>query len=206
MGRDYKNSGRRSGNKAAVRKGQGAPGAVYFLAGLALGLGCTLAVHLYHSEVAPRLQTPEIADNQPVPATESRTPAVDTRPRFEFYKILPELEVVVPEEEEQALLAQPSPPPASPAPAPEAKKPAAGGQERYLLQVASFRGYAEADRLKAQLALLGLQASIQTVEIQDGQTWHRVRVGPFTDREEIASVRQQLKSNGIDAVLLKLSS
>ncbi len=47
---------------------------------------------------------------------------------------------------------------------------------------------------------------IQTVEIRGGQTWHRVRVGPFTDRSEIASVRERLQANGIEAVLLKLNS
>lgn len=204
MGRDYKNSGRRTASRAAAKQKRGTPGPVWFLAGLALGLGCTVAVHLYHAEFAPRLTVPVAAATAPVAPVDSKPPAAESRPRFEFYKILPEMEVVVPEEEEQALIAQPTPPPASTAPTP-APKPSAS-KERYLLQVASFQGYADADRLKAQLALLGLQASIQTVEIHGGQTWHRVRVGPFSDREEIASVRQRLKSNGIDAVLLKLSS
>ena len=70
----------------------------------------------------------------------------------------------------------------------------------------SSQRHADADRLKAQLALLGLEASIQTVEIRGGQTWHRVRVGPFTDRNEIATVRERLQANGIEAVLLKLNS
>jgi len=201
MGRDYKNSGRRTARRAAAKPKQSAPGAIWFLAGLALGLGCMVAVHIYHVEFAPQMSVPT-ATAPPAATADSPPPAAESRPRFEFYKILPEMEVVVPEDEEQEMIAQPTPPPApSKTPAPPA-----GSAERYLLQVASFQGYADADRLKAQLALLGLEASIQTVEIHGGQTWHRVRVGPYSDREEIASVRQRLKSNGIDAVLLKLSS
>jgi cell division protein FtsN len=205
MGRDYKNSGRsRAAAKPRPKQKPGTPGPVWFLAGLALGLGGALAVHLYHAQLAPKLTAP-IASTPPPAASDSKPAASDNRPRFEFYKILPEMEVVVPEEEERALTAKPTPRPPSATPPATASKPEPT-KDRYLLQVASFQGYADADRLKAQLALLGLQANIQTVEIHGGQTWHRVRVGPFSDRDEIASVRQRLKSNGIDAVLLKLSS
>lgn len=198
MAKDYKNSGR----AAAKRKpAPGTPAPAWFLAGLALGLGAAVAVHLYHVEFAPRMTAP-VAASTPAPAQETKTPPADDRLRFEFYRILPEMEVVVPEEEERALTARPPQQPATraPAPAPAASK------DRYLLQVASFQRHADADRLKAQLALLGLEASIQTVEIRGGQTWHRVRVGPFTDRNEIATVRERLQANGIEAVLLKLNS
>jgi cell division protein FtsN len=204
MARDYKNSGR---SRAATqpRHKQATPAPVWFLAGLALGLGAALAVHLYHVEFAPRVSPAVATKPAPTAPTNSKPPASDNRPRFEFYKILPEMEVVVPEEEERALTAQPPRPPASttPSPAPQQPEPT---KDRYLLQVASFPRHADADRLKAQLALLGLQATIQTVEIHGGQTWHRVRVGPFSNRDEIASVRQRLQANGIEAVLLKLSN
>ena len=205
MARDYKNSGRARAATQPKHK-QGTPAPAWFLAGLALGLGGAVAVHLYHVEFAPRLSPAVATTPTPPPAaTDSKAPTADNRPRFEFYKILPEMEVVVREEKEGAWPAQPPRPPASttaPAPAPQ-PEPIKG---RYLLQVASFPRHADADRLKAQLALLGLQATIQTVEIHGGQTWHRVRVGPFSDRGEIASVRQRLQANGIEAVLLKLSN
>lgn len=198
MAKDYKNRGR----AAAKRKpAPGTPAPVWFLAGLALGLGTAVAVHLYHVEFAPRMPAP-VAASAPAPAKQTKTPPADDRLRFEFYRILPEMEVVVPEEEERALTARQPQQPATSAPA---SKPGTG-QDRYLLQVASFQRHADADRLKAQLALLGLEASIQTVEIRGGQTWHRVRVGPFTDRNEIATVRERLQANGIEAVLLKLNS
>lgn len=205
MARDYKNSSRtrsaaKPRSKPKSRSKQSTPAPIWFLAGLALGLGAALAVHAYHVQLAPRLLTPITVAAEP--ATDAKAPASDNRPRFEFYKILPEMEVVVPEEEERALTAKPKPPTSA---APPASSKPAPSKERYLLQVASFQQHGEADRLKAQLALIGLQATIQTVEIHGGQTWHRVRVGPFSDRDEIASVRQRLQANGIEAVLLKLS-
>lgn len=205
MARDYKNSSRsrsaaKPRPKSKARPKQSTPASIWFLAGLTLGLGAALAVHAYHVQLAPRL-VPVAATADSAPA--AKVPSTENRPRFEFYKILPEMEVVVPEEEERALATKPKPPPASSTPSTPAKP--ATGSDRYLLQVASFQQHTEADRLKAQLALLGLQATIQTVEIHGGQTWHRVRVGPFSDRDEIASVRQRLQANGIEAVLLKLS-
>jgi cell division protein FtsN len=205
MARDYKNSSRaraaaKPRPKPKSRPKQGTPAPIWFLAGLALGLGAALAVQAYHVQLAPRLLSPVAAVAEPAP--DAKTPTSDNRPRFEFYRILPEMEVVVPEEEERALTAKPKPPAAATPPTPSKPAPS---KERYLLQVASFQQHAEADRLKAQLALIGLQATIQTVEIHGGQTWHRVRVGPFSDRDEIASVRQRLQANGIEAVLLKLS-
>jgi cell division protein FtsN len=191
MGRDYKNSGRASAKR---KPRQSAPASAWFLAGLALGMGAAVAVHLYHVRLAPQLPP---AAAQPAPVQDAETPAAGSRPRFEFYKILPEMEVVVPEDEERALTSRPPQKPADTGAAPN--------KDRYLLQVASFQNHADADRLKAQLALLGLEAGIQTVEIRDGQTWHRVRVGPFSDRTEITAVRERLRTNGIKAVLLKLS-
>jgi cell division protein FtsN len=198
MARDYKNPSR---TPAKRKSAAGTPAPLWFLAGLTLGVGGAVAVHLYHVHLGPKLM-PVAAVT--APAADSKPPAADSRARdFDFYRILPEMEVVVPAEEERALTARPAPQPTAPAagsePAPAASK------ERYLLQVASFQNIADADRLKAQLALLGLEASIQTVEIRGGQTWHRVRVGPFSNRNEIADVRQRLQANGIQAVLLKLS-
>ena len=103
MAKDYKNRGR----AAAKRKpAPGTPAPAWFLAGLALGLGAAVAVHLYHVEFAPRMPAP-VAASAPAPAKQTKTPPADDRLRFEFYRILPEMEVVVPEEEERALTARP---------------------------------------------------------------------------------------------------
>ena len=114
------------------------------------------------------------------------------KPRFEFYTLLPEMEVVVET---------------------EAFKPRAGKRREsveppplagaHVLQAGSFRSYGEAHALKASLALLGLESVIQTVSIDGEQTWHRVRLGPFTRRDELEDARRQLADHQIDAVVFK---
>jgi len=71
----------------------------------------------------------------------------------------------------------------------------------YLLQVGSFRQADEAEQLKARLALLGMTAKIQTVNV-NGATWHRVRIGPVTARQA-DEMRSRLATNGIDSLVMK---
>jgi len=77
------------------------------------------------------------------------------------------------------------------------------GKERYLLQVGSFTQPEEADRLRAQLLLLGLQASVQKIP-RDGQTWHRVQVGPFSSQEQLNTARRSMSQQQIESIVLKL--
>lgn len=87
--------------------------------------------------------------------------------------------------------------------APQQEHPQAGSSSGYLLQVGSFRHFSDADQLKANLALLGIEASIQSVELADGETWHRVRIGPFSDRQHLDEIRKQLQVNNIHTIVLK---
>jgi len=75
----------------------------------------------------------------------------------------------------------------------------------YILQAGSFRSYAEADNLKAQLALLGVESKIDTVTVNNSDTWHRVRVGPYQDLRELNKIRTRLLNNNINAILLKIN-
>jgi cell division protein FtsN len=72
-----------------------------------------------------------------------------------------------------------------------------------LLQVGSFKSNRDADSLRARLLLLNLNAKIEKVSPRKNETWHRVIVGPFSDRSELADARGKLASNGIDSLLLK---
>ena len=69
----------------------------------------------------------------------------------------------------------------------------------YLLQVGSFPNAVDADNLKARLAMLGLEASVQVAEVPDKGVWHRVHMGPYASREEVKNVQLILKQNGISA-------
>ncbi len=101
--------------------------------------------------------------------------------RFDFYTLLPEREVVVPE-----------------APALEVK-----AKYSYTLQAGSFRSHEDADRRRARLILLGMDVKIESSTGEEGSTWHRVLVGPFASRSKLAKARSTLINKGIDTLLLK---
>ena len=74
----------------------------------------------------------------------------------------------------------------------------------YYIQAGAFQTAADADNLKAKLALAGVEASIQTAQLPDGKTWHRVRLGPFTNVEDIGKAKARLKENQIEGQLIKM--
>lgn len=152
-----------------------------------------------------------------------KTEGVDgsKKPRFDFYTLLKETEVIVAdeqgasappitpakpvEEQKAAALAALDTKPAAEAPPPtkdSAPKPSANA-EVYVLQAGSFKHSADADSVRARLLLLNMRASIEKVSPSPGETWHRVLVGPFTNLSELASARAVLTQNGIDSIQLK---
>ncbi len=183
MSRDYKHSG--------STPARGHPMGVGILIGLLLGLCLALGVALYiHDGPSPfvdRLKEPKPEESQPVAAKKpsAQPEKQEEKPRFDFYKILPGTEEAVSDREFRRQ--------ASPAP-----------REIYFLQVAAFQNAAEADNLKARLALAGIESKIQTAQLPDGKIWHRVRVGPFTDQNELQASRQALKDNQLEANLIKV--
>ena len=112
---------------------------------------------------------------------------------YDFYKILPKLEVVTPwgDGGEDAVK--------------ENKKPKAVSKPGlYVVQAGSFKKHADADRRKANLALMGVASKIVSVKMDDGQTWHRVQIGPFDDLVQLNETRDVLVKNKIDTLLLKV--
>ncbi|KAB7623985.1 SPOR domain-containing protein [Alkalilimnicola sp. S0819] len=203
MARDYKNAGRRSSGgarpKAKAKPARaGLPGWLWLFTGLAIGLFAALLVHLYHLEQEPQrlFVQPGKAGRAPTGQAGGEPPAQQppSRPRFEFYKLLPEQEVVVPEERTAET-------PRSAPPRSRAQPAKAGGN--YLLQAGSFQKQEDAERLRANLALLGVEARIQRVRLASGETWHRVRIGPYRDNGRLNTARQRLQENGIETILLK---
>ena len=86
---------------------------------------------------------------------------------YDFYEMLPNFEVVVPEKDREVARERDS------APA-HIERPGV-----YVLQAGSYRAQAEADRIRAQLKLQGIDANVQRVAVDD-DVWHRVRIGPIT--------------------------
>jgi cell division protein FtsN len=129
------------------------------------------------------------ADEPAAAEAEPAKPA-ETKPKFDFYNVLPEMEVVIPDAQVRA---------AAKAPAPVA--PAEPGA-RFWLQAASFRDTRQAEELKAKLALLGLRAQVAEVTI-NGSAWYRVRVGPYANAGELDAGKRTLEGNGMSAIALK---
>ena len=187
MAADYKHS-RTAANKST-------PGWVWLIVGFALGLGVALLVYLNGQSALQELQKAalfspnEVKQQQTQDEQKEAAPSASKR-RFDFYTLLPELEVAVPEDSEPVQEVKVSP-----------KVTKQSKSTGYILQAGSFRKYQEADSLKAKLALMGVESSIQTVRVNKG-TWHRVRVGPYRDREQLSRVRDRLRNNNVNAMLM----
>ena len=154
--------------------------ALGLLAGLGVGLG------IYLLDRAP----PAPAGERPAPAStrESEVPQ-EPETRFDFYEMLPNFEVVVPERDREVK---------RDAPAGSVEKAGA-----YVLQVGSYKAFAEADRVRAQLALQGIASKVQRVSV-DNDTWHRVRVGPISDLAELNRVRNRLREAEMDVLVIRV--
>jgi cell division protein FtsN len=138
------------------------------------------------------------------------------KPQFQFYSLLPEREVMVSEDEVNRRTKATSSVPAAPRPAPAAAPGTPGGapepppppaaapaDEVLMLQVAAFKARADAESLKAQLALKGLQAGVESANIK-GESYHRVRPGPYRSIEQVQAARHRLKSSGYDSAVVRL--
>lgn len=137
-------------------------------------------------EGAPSVeQKPAGKDGKPAPAKEAPPPAEATD-RFEFYDMLPDAEVEV---TEQPKASGPGGPPPVSVPG------------TYVVQAGAFPNFAEADKVKARLALLGVVSEIQTADA-NGTTFHRVRIGPIDDLNELNRLRARLRQNGIEYLVI----
>jgi len=167
------------------------PSWAYLLAGLLIGLFVAFLVYLQSQPV-------DLKKESDKPATTPEKKEPNKSPKFEFYKILPELEVVIPDLD--IISNNKEKPPANN----QAKKPIAiVTNEKLVLQVGSFNDIQQAERMKASLALLGLEAQIQRVTV-DNTSWHRVRLGPYTDRTQLAQDNRRLRDHNIQAITLRL--
>jgi cell division protein FtsN len=194
-----KSQARRSG-----RSSSGTPGWVWMLAGVGLGLAIAVAFVMRDRIEVPTGPRPNPEAQAPAGTEEpvAQEPATPRRPRYDFYTVLPEREVVVPDAEisaqaqaEQQAREQPEAPTT---PAPTA--PTAG--ERYVLQAGAFRSISDAEALRARIALSGLIARVEAAQIGD-DTVHRVRLGPYGSASDLESAKQQLAANGIEAVAIR---
>ena len=225
MARDYKNAGSRSKAKSdaneksvptAKKRGAVASnksntattdklGVSPLLSmGLGLGIGLSVAAYIYFVSQPTSVESvePEVAVVIKTTDPSHVNPPdeiVDEGVRFDFYSILPKLEVVIPDQEIY-----------------EQKRGLSGedvektiksikSPGHYLLQVGSFRKASDAERVKAELAFLGIESYIEPVVIDSSKTWHRVRVGPFSDNKALDKIRNRLLDNRVEVMVLRVN-
>ncbi len=139
------------------------------------------------------------------PATDkAKAKAKDTGTDFDFYEILPQSHLDVPG---AAAADKPAASASSGAPASFGARASGAAHApvetpgQYYLQAGSFRSHDEADRMQAHLALLGIESSIQKVDIDDDE-YQRVRIGPISDLDRLNLIREKLRKAGVDALLM----
>lgn len=194
---------RRAPKKQARRNGGGGtPGWVWLLVGLLLG-ALVVAVMLLRGQWElpdstlprpnPEARAPATTDEEPVAQKPAAAPS---KPKYEFFDVLRDKEFVIPDAE---LNAQAQAEASRPA---DAAVPANVDSVRYLIQAGAFRSSADAEALKARIALTGEVARVESAQI-DGGTIYRVRLGPYPNAGSLARAKQALGSHGIDAVAIR---
>lgn len=117
-----------------------------------------------------------------------KVPEVDLpEPRFSFYKILPEKEVIVSETEIQSRKR-------------DEKVGKGESAASYLIQAGSFQSRDQAEKLKARLADAKVNARMEQVVI-DNTSWYRVKIGPYRSLVDAERMRAYLRKRDIDSVL-----
>ncbi len=183
---------RRSTRKksASGRATSGPSGWRWFTGGLLTGVFLSFLVYL---GTLPPGVTPAGESNPAQQPQDSVTVAAEPpKPRFDFYKMLPE----------QSIDADIDTDTSTPQESRVAESPAATSSQYYLLQAGSFRQREDAERRRAELLLLGLEPSIEETTGSNGR-WYRVYVGPFESRSKMAKARSLTASQDIDTLLLK---
>jgi cell division protein FtsN len=191
MGQPKQGKVKKRKRQAGRRKQQPVPGWIWLLVGL--GIGLLVAGGIYVSDRRPPVTD---ADRPAKAAVESQVSEQsdasmepDPAARFSFYELLPKFEVVIPEEDLNAV--------------PDNRAAAVMVPGVYVLQAGSFSSFADADRMKAGLALLGIVSHIQKVTVDD-KTYHRVRVGPVDQLGQLNMLRKQLRDAKIEALVIQV--
>jgi hypothetical protein len=183
MARDYKPKHRKPGNFSG-----------WLGLGVGLGLGLAAAGVIYLKD--HRLDAPIASSGKPIKkrfhgndAPEAGDPAADDSKTYAFYEMLPKFEVVVPEKDKDVR--------------PDIKSVPETRSGTYVLQAGSYKNFADADRVRAKLALLGIESNVQKVTV-DNDTWHRIRIGPISKLDDLNRTRQTLHKADVDVLVIRV--
>lgn len=122
------------------------------------------------------------------PSSALPAPSSLPEPRVSFYKVLPEKEAIIAENEIKAIKREEN----------QGKKPS----DTYLLQAGSFTSQTDAEKLKSRLADIKITARLEMITL-DSTTWYRVKIGPYATVADADQVRQYLRSHKLDSIVQK---
>jgi cell division protein FtsN len=184
MARDYKTKRGSPG---------GFSGPAGLIIGLALGLGVAAVVYLKDH----RLDAPAASAGRPLkkksranePPEAADAVGEEPAKSYDFYDQLPKFEVVVPEKDKEVR--------------PDIKSVPETRRGTYVLQAGSYKNFADADRVRAKLALQGIESNVQKVSV-DNDTWHRIRIGPRFKLDELNRLRQILRKADVDVLVIRV--
>ncbi|WP_423911065.1 SPOR domain-containing protein [Candidatus Spongiihabitans sp.] len=195
---------RRSPSKSGANHRPSFHGLGMLLAGMVIGALATILWQGMQAEdggvgTGIRQMLNQFKQQHPESMTEQVESEQDTlakrQTNFDFYTVLPEIEVVVPSVESDSSLSI-------------SQTNEVGDDTNasaYMLQAGAYKNQADADRLKAELAFQGLVSTIQKISIQDRGDFYRVRLGPYISYDQMAAADQKLARQGITALRLKIS-
>jgi cell division protein FtsN len=199
------------------------PGWVWLAIGLTVGAFIVFLMKLEPVATTSSAPSPSSRSRRKSPRpTRPRHPQQPVKPKYDFYTLLPESEVIVPPEAvpEKTRRCRPCRPPGHPGGSGENRhrpRPGraaganaaagttgdqAGATTQFFLQAGSFRKQADADKVRAQIILLGQAVKVESGTVKD-ETWYRVMVGPFSNREQLTVAQKQLAGAGFSNLLLQ---
>ncbi len=190
MAKDYKYSPKPKDKPA--RKSEGFPGWGWFVFGIVVAVVVIKGAPEVWIKVERRINPAATERAKTSTQAASKAPVASSAPaapHFDFYKLLPSFQVVIPSQDKEIRSGDVPGPVSQPG--------------TYILQVGSFQSYAEADKLKANLALMGVESSIQQVKVNNGSTWNRVRIGPIQSLSQLNALRAKLAHNHIEPLVIK---
>lgn len=177
------------------RKSTGFSGWTGVLCGLALGLGVAAVVYIKdHRPDAPVARAGKAERKKShggeLPDGEAQDSAAEEPAKsYDFYDQLPKFEVVIPEKEKVVR--------------PDLKSVPETRRGTYVLQAGSYKNFTDADRVRAQLALQGIESKVQKVTV-DNESWHRVRIGPISKLDELNRLQQILRKADVDVLVIRV--
>lgn len=202
MARDYKHrvQSRENSNRRKNRQEADGVGIVRWMLITALIIGFVVFLVYLKSpgfqKLAPTAQSTETVIKAEKSDSDGKKQAAENKkeqkpqpPQFDFYTILPKKEMIVPDHEIKTRTRE--------------EQVGKSKKASYVIQAGSYRDAMDADRLKAKLALMGIESKVHKTKVES-VTWYRVKIGPYTQMGSVNSIMSRLQKNGMKPVITEV--